>query len=124
MGSHSLPVMNVHSLYADPATSMKEGRVIKLALNAKPDTNASKVKGFYNFLVDSVSFLLLCVFSSQTPLYLVMIPLIAHLKHQVVPELKGMKRKMTLMIWRMSLISEAITVGILIRLQRLCSLLT
>ena len=56
MGSHLWPVMNVHSLSADHVMSMKEERVIKLALNAKPDTSASKVKALFHFLVDFVLF--------------------------------------------------------------------
>lgn len=50
MVSPSLLAMNVHSPFADLATSMKEEKEIKLALNAKPDTSASKVKGLHNLL--------------------------------------------------------------------------
>ncbi|MBA0824604.1 hypothetical protein Goarm_021260 [Gossypium armourianum] len=42
MESPLLPAMNVLSRFADPATSMREERVTKLALSAKPDTNESK----------------------------------------------------------------------------------
>lgn len=46
MGSHLLLAMNVHFLFVDLATSTKEERAIKLALSAKLDTSASKVKIF------------------------------------------------------------------------------
>nr|AFZ78562.1 cellulose synthase [Populus tomentosa] len=42
MESYLLPAMNVLSLSAGPAMNMREEREIKLALNAKPDTSASK----------------------------------------------------------------------------------
>ena len=44
MESPLLPAMNVLSLSADPAMSMREERETKLALSAKPDTNESEVR--------------------------------------------------------------------------------
>lgn len=43
MESPSLPAMNALSLFADPAMSMREERVIRPVLIAKPDTSATKV---------------------------------------------------------------------------------
>lgn len=44
MESHLWLALNVHSLCADLAMSMKEERETKLALSAKPDTSAIKVR--------------------------------------------------------------------------------
>ena len=44
MESHLLRAMNVLSLCVAPAMNMREEREIKLALNARPDTSASKVR--------------------------------------------------------------------------------
>lgn len=43
MESPSLPAMNVLSLFADLAMNMREERVIRHVLIAKPDTSATKV---------------------------------------------------------------------------------
>lgn len=51
MGNPLLPAMNVLSLSADPVMSMREGRETKLALSAKPDTSASKVRFFLQYMV-------------------------------------------------------------------------
>jgi len=56
MESHLLPAMNVLSLCAGPAMNMREEREIKLALNAKPDTSASKVRFFLYSCVCLYSF--------------------------------------------------------------------
>lgn len=47
MESRLLPAMNVLFLYAGLVMSMREEREIKLALNAKPDTSASRVNSFF-----------------------------------------------------------------------------
>lgn len=49
MESHLLPAMNVLSQCAGLAMSMKEGREIKPALSAKPDTSASRVRLHFPF---------------------------------------------------------------------------
>jgi hypothetical protein len=63
MESHLLPAMNVLSLCAGPAMNMREEREIKLALNAKPDTSASKVR-FFLYSCVSVLVLILCTILS------------------------------------------------------------
>lgn len=113
MESRLLLATNVHSLFADLAMSMKEEKAIKHALSVKPDTNASKV-----------SFSLVAIFSiflGKTRINLVVVFNLKCNKFiQEVPELKVMKKRMILMIWRMNFILQTM---ILTTLLRLCLLL-
>ena len=115
MGSHLLLAMNVLSLCADLAMNMREEKEIKLARNAKPDTSVSKVRYLYsywssgNWLNDWYAFF-----------FLIFNVLILMKYLQVVHGLKVMKKKMTLMIWSMSLITATLMVWALNKLRRPC----